>query len=157
MRYKFLLLLLTLSFASCAISNTAIQPSEIPAKNSENAIVFVVFKIKKGQINSTVEVVSNTKSSGTMKRQTENTLDSNNSLTIEILKDNKVFQTITMNHPLFKSVEFVENNGQFNKKQVELEEDTFFIRFQTMGVATSIKISETLTDVAKKEIANIKL
>jgi hypothetical protein len=92
-----------------------------------------------------------------MKRQTENTLDSNNSLTIEILKDNKVFQTITMNHPLFKSVEFVENNGQFNKKQVELEEDTFFIRFQTMGVATSIKISETLTDVAKKEIANIKL
>jgi hypothetical protein len=157
MRYSLASLCLTLIIASCAISSSSTQTNEIPAANSENTIVFVVFKIRKGPTKSTVEVVSNTKSTGKMKRQTENTLDSNNAMTIEILKDNKIFQTITMNHPLFKSFEFVATDGKLGRKDVALKEDTFFIRFQTKGEATSIKIRETLSGTVSQEIANFKL
>ena len=157
MRYRLASLCLILLIASCAISNTATPANESSITNSENAIVFVVFKIRKGPTKSTIEIVSNTKTIGTMKRQTENTLDSNNALTIEISKGNKTFQTITMNHPLFKSVEFVGLDGKLGRKDVRLEEDTFYIRFQTKGETTSLKIRETLSGTVSQEIANFKL
>ncbi len=157
MRYRLASLCLILLIASCAISNTPTPANESSITNSENAIIFVVFKIRKGQTKSTIEIVSNTKTIGTMKRQTENTLDSNNALTIEISKGNKTFQTITMNHPLFKSVEFVGLDGKLRRKNVLLEEDTFYIRFQTKGETTSLKIRETLSGTVSQEIANFKL
>jgi hypothetical protein len=157
MRYKLALLCLTLVIASCTISKTATQTTEIPVTNLQNNIVFVVFKIRKGEINSTIEIVSNTKSSGKIKRQMETAPDSGNILTIEISDGNKIFQTVSMNHPLFKSVEFVESDGKFGKKDVALDKDTFFIRFQTKGASTTLKISETFTGGAAHEIANFKL
>jgi len=157
MRYHFALVGLVFLIASCAVSNA---PTEIKTKrieNNESNIVFVVFKIKKGQQKSTIEIVSQNISHGKIKKQLQETVDPNKSLTIEVNTSDEVAQINKMNHPLYKNVEYLNETGKLERKEVELEEDTFFIRFQSKGGSTTLKIKEKLKDSPENEIATFKL
>lgn len=143
--------------SSCAIKNAPAEIKTVPTENIENTIVFVVFKIKKGTPKSSIELVSTMINEGKFKKQSEDILDSNKLLSIEISDGHNISQTFKINHPLYKHVEYVDETGKLEKKEVEVTEETFFIRFQTKNKTNAIKIKEKITDSSEIEIANFKV
>lgn len=109
-----------------------------------NEIVFVVFKMKKGNPNNLIEIVSTTKSNGKIKADIARAVDPKNSLTIEIYQQHKMIKSMVVEHPLHKYVEYPDDNNQYQSQLVEPEENEFFIRFQKKPGTATIKVIENL-------------
>ena len=148
-------ILLSIILTSCTSTKTT--ESSIP-NSSENAIYFLVFKISKDSLQekSSIELVSTTKSIGKFKNDNLDHIDSENYLTFDLYEQDQLINTILLEHPLYKNVEYVEGNT-FATKSIELNTEEFFVRIQMKGNSNKIKVSETLKDSIKKELLSIKL
>ena len=157
MKQTIAILWLAMLTSSCAVRTAAADNNSFTSEEEKSNILFVVFKIKKGTTKSTIEIVSTTISEGKLKKQPEDTLDSNQFVEIEVTSGNNAFQLVKINHPLYKDIEYSNSNGELKKKRVEVNEDTFFVRFQLKGAAATLRIKEKLENSMTNEIATFKL
>ena len=153
-RISVCLLLLTMSGFSCSTSK-ANYAAEVSVKDE---IVFVVFKISRDTIRqkTSIQVLEKIKSDGTFKGDVVSNWTSGNFLTFEVYEKGKQIRNFTMEHPLYKGVEYAEDDIMISK-QLSLTEEDFFIRIQTTTPDTKLKVYETLDGKGKNELISIKL
>lgn len=149
------LLILSLFLSSCTWAKQTDRAAL--TENADHAIVFLVFHIRKdaGQNTRRVELLSKTLSAGKIKQPESLLPDTNHFLGIDVYRKNKVVYTMTIEHPLYKRIEYADENGKLASKDIELNEAEFFIRIPVPGDA--VKISETLRPGAEKLLTKIKL
>lgn len=148
-------LLLSIILTSCI--STKITENTIQ-NNNESAIYFLVLRISKDSIQgkNTIELVSTTKTIGKFKNDSHNSIDSENYLNIDLYEKDQFINTIVLEHPLYKNVEYLDGN-KLKTKYIELKTADFFIRLQMNGNSNMIKISETLNNSIKEELLSFKL
>jgi hypothetical protein len=122
-------------------------------------IGFLVFKIGKDSVHgkNVIELVSKTISSGRIKNDFQAPTVFENYLIVEVFGKNKLANTIIIEHPLHKHVEYVDDRGNLVTKFVDLDHAEFFVRLQLSGNSNRIRISETLKNAAKRELKTIMI
>lgn len=152
------LILLSIILTSCSLSRRTESNENTIQNNDKNEIVFLVLKISEDSIQgkNVIEFVSKTKTAGTIKDYRQDHNDYGNYLTIDVYEQNKLINTIIIEHPLYKRVEYFDGNV-LTSKSIELAEQDFFIRMQMTGKSTKIRIYETLKNTIKKEMTTIQL
>lgn len=150
-------MILVLSFLGCSSSTkTALVSETTKPKSTESKIVFASFLIRKQpEKESKIELISVTESNGKLKKNTEIKNSLENYLTLEIISSEAPKQVIQIEHPLYKTVEYVNDQHKLTSQYVETDEADFFIRFQKTG-NTQIKVSETRKKQTK-ELKTFKL
>lgn len=144
---------LSLILASCTWARQANHSAL--SENEGNSILFLVFKIQKDARQSSIELLSKSQSTGKVKQPAPRQPITNHFLTIGVYRKNRLVHTLTIEHPLYKHVEYVHENGVLASKNVELNEAEFFIRLPVN--ADAIQISETISPGAEKPLTKIKL
>ncbi|MES2766256.1 MAG: hypothetical protein V4642_10325 [Bacteroidota bacterium] len=153
-------LLLSVIIISCTSTKPPETKKQPAAFDSDsNAIVFVVLKIRKdsAQGKNIIEVVSKTQSAGIIKNKAQTRTDPENYLTIDTFKNDSLFSTMTMEHPLLKRIEYIDDKNTLQSKSIELDTEEFFIRLHIKGKSNWLRISETLKNGLKKELTTIQL
>jgi len=148
-----------LSFLLSSCSLTRRMETDQSKVQDRNVIVFLVFNISKDSVQgkNLIELVSKTESSGKIKEDAQSPAEFEDYLSIEVLEQNQRPNVITVEHPLHKHIEFVDDRGELASKYVELNQAEFFIRFQSSGNPLKIRISETLKNGVKSELKSFKL
>ena len=139
------------------VSCTVSRKNDSSTNTDSNSIVFVTLSIHKDSTNSKhiIELLSKTQSSGKIKNQ--NSFHSENYLSIYIYNNNKLVDTMTIEHPLYKHLEYLNAKNTFSVKDTVLDRAEFFIRVQTHGNSNEIRIFETIKNKTKNELTTIKL
>lgn len=150
-----MLLLLTLLLASC--SWTKKTESDLPSDSAGSSILFLVLKIRKDPDGGkpAVDLLSKTASAGKIKPEAPLQAVPEHYLTIDTYRGRRIVHTLIMEHPLYRHIEYVTENGTLASKDVEPGEAEFFIRLQVQGDA--VWISETTPQKAKTILTKIKL
>jgi len=153
------LLLLSIMLASCSLSKKLSDDKINQQSHHQDLIGFMVFKIEKDTIQkkNVIDLVSKTISSGKIKSESEASIDFEDYLTIEVFDKSKLVNTIVIEHPLHKHVEYVDEDGKLATKSVDLDREEFFVRFQLSGDSNTIRISETLKNSVKRELKTIRI
>ncbi|MFN8275486.1 MAG: hypothetical protein U0X58_11495 [Flavobacteriaceae bacterium] len=152
MHSRFALLIFLILTACSSIQKTATTAESTQEKSIESKIVFASFLIsKQPEKESKIELISVTESKGKLKKNTESKNSSENYLTLEIISSEAPKQIIRIEHPLYKIVEYVNDQHKLTAQYVETDQADFFIRFQKTG-NTQIKVSET----RKKQTKELK-
>jgi hypothetical protein len=153
-------LLYCATLISCVTTKQTASPEVSVAENSsEDVIVFLVLHIKKdeGTKQNIVKLVSQTKNAGAIKRDKAQELaPSENYLTLHVYEKNQEVNKITVEHPLYKHVEYFEDN-QFKTKDIALDESEFFVRIQATNHCDKVVVWETIKNSNPKELTTIKL
>ncbi len=78
-------------------------------------------------------------------------------LSCELIEKGKVVHSFSIEHPLFKNIEYYDDDGP-KTKFVRSEEQEFSIRLQfTEGNSSELKIYETIDTGRRQNIATLKL
>jgi hypothetical protein len=152
---RIVIILLLVWLTSCNIT----RKSESNISTDNDSIFFVVFSIRKDPNNAKhiVELVSKTQSAGTIKKQNRNTAQSSNFLTIFVYNDKNLSDTMTIAHPLYKHIEYLDENNSFAVKDTVIDKAEFFLRIQAQGHSNRIRLFETLNNKPREELTSIKL
>jgi hypothetical protein len=154
---KLVLLFLFIQFSSCGVAKTQREDSAAIIPESSDKIVFLVFKMTKHTgSQSSIELLSKTTANGKMKKGNEKHINPDNFLTVDIQPQGQPSETLLINHPLYKVVEYVGEGNKYTSKKVEADEAEFFFRVQAVG-ATTIRISETLKNNSKTELITLTI
>lgn len=150
---------LSILMSSCTVARKMESDNSQVQQKDRDAILFLVFKISKDSVQDKkiIKLISNTESSGKLKPQAQLAADYENYLTIEVFEQKRLANTIIIEHPLYKNVEYVNDQGMLETKHVELDQAEFFIRFLMTGTPTTIRISESLKGNAIRELETISL
>jgi hypothetical protein len=62
-----------------------------------------------------------------------------------------------MEHPLYKHIEYLDENNSFAVKDTLLDKAEFFFRIQTQGHSNEIRVFETLKNKPREKLTIIKL
>lgn len=124
-----------------------------------NKILFVVMRITRDSLSGkkVITVLSKTQTSGTIKKEYSDHADAENYLTVDLFDGEQIVTTITMEHPLYKQVEYADSTNVLISKKIVLDKADFFIRLPIHGNASLIRISETLKNKARQELTIIPL
>jgi hypothetical protein len=153
------ILLLSILLLSCSTARR-IEPDQTNLQNRDQDLIgFLVFKIRKDSVRGkdVIELVSKTQSDGKIKGNSPASTDFEDYLTIEVFKQNKLINVTFIEHPLYKHVEYVDEQGNLSTKYIELDQAEFFVRLQMKGNSNKIRISETLKNAPKRELKTIIL
>lgn len=156
---KLFFTLFLLFVLSCSGLHDKTHTSSKSETEQKNELLFIVFKISKGTNHqeSKVTLVQKTKSKGKMKTELDQSPSTPNYLTIALYEDSLLKKTLLLPHPLYKQVEYLNDNNQYSAKEIELEEDTFFIRLPNDLKIKKIIIFETLRNTPKAELFTLNL
>lgn len=146
-------------FVSCSGLQTQKESPSLLQESQRDKMVFLVFKITKShnhQANK-VTLIQESKSKGNVKINMGNTPSTINYLTIICYGKASLQKTFTLPHPLYKQVEYLNDSNQYSLKDVELEEDTFFVRLPYNPKIQKISIFETLGENPKKDLITLNL
>ncbi len=149
-------IVLLILFASCGLT----KQNERNNNTDENSVVSLAFNIRKEKqdAKSVIELIKQIQSPGTIKNQNENVSYSGNYLSIYTYKNKKLTDSMTIEHPLYKHLEYVGANNAFAVKDTVVTKEEFFIRLQIQGRSNEIKIFETLKNKPKREeLISLKL
>jgi hypothetical protein len=144
--------------SSCtSIQYTARKEPRIFIQN-EDSIVFITMKIWYDSLKNknNIEVVSVSKIPGRLKQLLENELHGNYLSCVIYNTQNKASESFTIQHPLLRDVEFIDENNRLAKKFIRLKESEFFIRFEKRNY-NFLKISENTLLYGHVELLNVDL
>lgn len=138
---------------SCSVSkqnNSSLEND----KKEPNLISFLVLSIHKDTISSThvVEFVSKKENTGVIKKQ--NSFPTKYYLTIYAYSGKHIVDSLFLEHPLYKHIEYVDENKNFAVKDTIINRADFFVRLQ--GHFNEIRIFETLKNKSPQELNKIK-
>ena len=144
---------------SCKTHKQIAKDNDPTSTTSADSIVFINLQFKNDTIQkqTIVTILNTTKVAGTLKKNERDLLHCSNYLTwIFINNKLKIYDTIQMEHPLYKEVEYVTENNEFTKKDIQLYEADFTLRFQKNN-CSSIELMETTATSRNKQLIQVKL
>ena len=138
---------------SCSVS----KQNKISLENDRrypNLISFIVLKIHNDTISSTrvVKYISKKESTGEIKKQ--HTLPGKYYLTIYTYTGKHLVDSLILEHPLYKHIEYVDEHKKFAVKDTVINSAEFFVRLQ--GHFNEIKIFETIKNKSPQQLNSIK-
>lgn len=147
-------LLFPILLVSCVVSKS----NQNTQQADKDEIMFLIFSIQRDSVmgKNKIELISKVKSAGTIKKISQENHSYENYLTFEVNEKGKPLNTIILDHPLYKKVEYLDGDT-LTTRSIVLDKQEFFIRLQLHGDLTQIKIIETLKNAQKKEVTTIKL
>ncbi len=124
-----------------------------------DTIVFAVINIHKSSTDSKsiMNLVSTTQTAGKLKIQNQNPVLTDNYLSVYVYNNKKLIDSMSIEHPLYKHIEYWTADNTFAVKDTILDQSEFFIRFQTSGDSNELKISETIKNKTIKDQTILKL
>lgn len=148
-----LLILPLLLIMSCGVSKQNISSLENDKKEL-NLITFLVLNIHQDRMRSihVVEFVSKKESTGEIKKQ--HIFTSENYLTVYAYSGKHIVDSLILEHPLYKHIEYVDENKKFAVMDTVINSADFFVRVQ--GQFDEIKIFETLKNKTTQQLNTIK-
>jgi hypothetical protein len=148
-----------LLFSIFLVSCISIKDQEINRTLDNNAIVFLVFNIHKDTVSAKniVELVSKKQSSGKIKDQKTSTVHFENYLSLFLYNNKKLIDSMTIEHPLYKHLEYLDSANMLTVKDVILDKAEFFIRLQLRSEPDQIRFFEMSGNNGRKELNIIKL
>lgn len=107
----------------------------ITGEVSSERIVFVNLKIKRDSVSgkNNIELINKTFTTGHLKNGMKGNGRSNNYLTCILYEDKLASDTIRLDHPLYKTFEYMNEKNEMTLKQMDVKEAEFFLRFQLKG------------------------
>lgn len=137
--------------SACSIKNKQQISSEINTEEnittnpSSDTFAFLLFHIEKGndRTNSFLTLKSSKKNVGKLKSNDLNQVNSNNKLSFYFYHSNKIVDSFSIEHPLYKSIEYTNDKNEFETKQLNLDSTDFFIRIQLKENYQLLKVDET--------------
>jgi hypothetical protein len=102
-----------------------------------------------------IQVQDLLKSPGTLKKQATQPFLAEPYLSCIFYAGQVRIDSLHLEHPLYKHLEYVNAHNQLAQKAVKLDKSEFFVRFQ-QGKADHLKIEEILPDSIPKELITIK-
>ena len=155
---KVFLLFVSAVFLSCGASKTQPENAMPAEQKTPDAIVFLSFKmVRNPNGKNSVTLINQNIASGKIKKGSEMRADSENLLAFEVYQNNRLSQTILINHPLYKHVEYLDDDNHYKSKDIVSDQEEFFIRIQTNGEAATIKILENLKEKTPSELLTFKM
>lgn len=145
-------------FLSCASSRT-IQLHELPNYQAQvPQIVFMDFKIiKSGNSNEKINLVNAIVGTGEMRAVT--TQPETVVQIKAVLKglDNKVLIEWLLDHPLYQQFEVMSENGQPERRKLDINEAVFSLRFQQNPQQQNLELYRVEADKKIRKIFNVIL
>lgn len=129
-------------------------------KNTENnTFLFVLLSVSKdsSSTKNNVVLLNKTQNPGKLKSKNNITSHSENYLTINVFNENILIDSMTIEHPLYKHIEYLDENNSFAVKDTLINNAEFFLRLQTKGTKNEIRIFETLKNKQREKLTIIKL
>lgn len=131
-----------LLFVACAKSVHVYTPAPVQSVHPE--FIFASFSMKAlSETNREIRLLELKKISGVLK-SAEPSFVGKNYLTIrQVAESNAMLTALIIEHPLTKSVEYVNDAGVIDWKEIELKEAEFFVRMPVHESATYLDVVET--------------
>jgi hypothetical protein len=150
---------LSVIILSCGTSKLSDTGTIEQTEKESNTIAFVVLKLRNDPLHgkNVIELVSIRKSAGVFKNHESQSEGFKNSLTIELFKNGSRIHTQTIQHPLYKTIEYMDENKAFKTKDIELKEAEFFTRLQIRGNGNELRIFEKLQDTPPQKLLTLPL
>jgi D-alanyl-D-alanine carboxypeptidase len=125
----------------------------------KDSIVFVVLNIQKDPAldKSAIKLVNKTQTPGTIKKQNQELQSSKNYLSISVYNKKDLLDSIIIDHPLYKHIEYVNSEHVFETKDTILNQSEFFIRFHSKVNSIELRFIETINNLTSKDQTIIKL
>ena len=125
---------------------------------NESKIMFLVLTIFNDSIKDEnhISLISKSASSGKIKQVDESAITSENYLTFKVYEKNKLVTTVVKTHPLYKDIEYQNDNHELSTKHIELKKEDFFIRLQ-INSPSVLKIFEKRKDKPEQLLTTIDL
>ncbi|MEP7197722.1 MAG: hypothetical protein ABI851_14475 [Saprospiraceae bacterium] len=126
---------------------------------SANILYFLVFKIKRDSIlkKSVIELISKSEASGKLKNSDYEIQDQDPCLILEIEESKQTKYSKYLNHPLYKKIEYVDDQNNFGTKSIILDSAQFFIRLQVGTAHPKIIFSEKFSNGKSTRIGKITI
>lgn len=126
---------------------------------ADNSILFLSFGIRKDSLllQPEIKLISKMIGAGKMKGRPATVGSTPEFLTFFFYGSSGVLDSLVVDHPLHKHVEYTDENNTFSSRDITVEEAEFFIRIQLKGNPDKLKIFETLKEKERTEIAEINL
>jgi hypothetical protein len=128
-----------------------------PAGDRAHQLVFISMTMSQEATSGSriIQVQEVVKSPGTLKSKEQGSLGPGPYLNCILFQDKTRLDSIRLEHPLFKSMEFINDQNRLSRQAVQLAQAEFFIRFQ-QGNANRLKIEERLPGTRPQELIFIK-
>ncbi len=153
------LILLSVILCSCSAVTTSSTNEHSTAAAANERIVFLTFKIAKGDsLHATrLTLVKTSTTTGTFKQRLATQVHSANTLKFEVYQYEQLGSSTIIEHPLYKDIEYPDSTNVLSMKHIELPEAEFFVRLQLKGPKNKIRIIESLQDHHDTELTTIDL
>lgn len=142
---------------SCNSRKLAVNDESVNENQHKDTIVFIsmIMRFDSLEGKSNVEVLNIIKKAGTIKKKSSGNIEGGNRLVCIISCENKnVRDSFSIEHPLYKEIEFLDEKNQLTRKSIKLNESEFFVRFQEED-CNVLLIKELLPSVKDKELISI--
>ncbi len=131
---------------------------QIDNKSDQSSINFILLSIKRDSSNfSQIQLVSKSKVAGKLKYQPQNSYNGDNFLTIYLKNPKIIVDSITIEHPLKKHIEYLNESNNFAVLDTMVKKEEFFIRFESTSKIEQIIIFEKLHNQIKNKIATVNI
>lgn len=131
---------------------------QIENKPDQSSINFILLSIRRDSSNnSQIQLVSESKVAGKLKYQPQNSYLGDNFLTIYLKNTKTIVDSITIEHPLKKHIEYLNESNNFAVLDTMVKKEEFFIRFESASKIEQIIIFEKLNNQIKNKIATVNI
>lgn len=144
--------------SSCFKSKSGFKNDAVSEESLKDSIVFITMKIWSDSLESgnKIEVLKIIKKPGVLKKPLVEKMNNENYLTcIAINEKYKMKDSFCIEHPLYREIESIDEKNQFLKRNINLKESEFFVRFEKKNYDYLI-IKENCPVTKDKEIISIK-
>jgi len=143
-------------FIVCCVNG---KVKNVPAKEADPIpqMVFLVLSIQKdsSRATNTIEIINKNTVDGTFKRDRGEYPDFKEFLRFKIIDSVSGNDSIEIEHPLKKRIEFVNEKNQLEAKQLDLQKEEFLVRLPVKSSCSKIEIWEKLGDSPQKLLTTI--
>jgi hypothetical protein len=135
------------------------QPVQARYTAEDTVIIFVILKIYSDSSTNSNKIIVKDKiyTSGRVKDHPVRFQNIGNYITCFLYAGSNLLDSMRLEHPLHKQVEFFDANHQMGMKEIHQKEAEFSVRFQLKGKANRIKILETLDRNKTRDVTMIQL
>ena len=145
--------------SSCCTSKSGQKSEAISENPVQDSLVFITMNMRFDSLENKnkVEVLQIIKKPGTFKKRLIKNIESENRLSCIVQNEKTGMKdSFYVEHPLYKEIEYLDEKNQFEKRNINLKESEFFVRFEKKNY-TSLIIYENTPLTINQKLTVIKL
>jgi hypothetical protein len=115
-------------------------------KDPIEGLIFLTFVMHSDSVSGkSIELIGKTIIHQKLKSDPLNSTTQNRVWVSQLTSSGKKLSSVALDHPLFKHVEFADDQGQFQSKEVTLKDAEFFARVTLFAQTEYIQVEEELS------------